>query len=272
MLPSLIFQLVSHVQLQDIITWILLGFGGVKGGSSHALLNTTKFLTIQLKNSWSQAILERCLQRTNKHADGLAAEPVPGLQHEYSLQAMPLARWFLLTVFFSVQTAELQREVLPSPEQNQSKLATDLIFKELKSIEKSRPKLWDLLSISQTTRLWGCQDRGLRRLQCQYKHWGVQNTCCNRGMITVPPQLRYENAQPQVPELVLSMPETICNRLFGENCRTWYIICMCSVLIPLLHYSPWGKTWVNTQLEKEHILPCLCQKAIGREKGRKQNR
>jgi len=56
---------------------------------------------------------------------------------------MPLARWLLLTVvlfFHSVlyQTTELQKEVFPSPEQNQSKLATDLIFSdlELKGIEK----------------------------------------------------------------------------------------------------------------------------------------
>lgn len=32
--------------------------------------------------------------------DGSAAEPVPGLQHRESLQAMPLARWLLLTVLF----------------------------------------------------------------------------------------------------------------------------------------------------------------------------
>lgn len=63
--------------------------------------------------------------------DGSAAEPVPGLQHRESLQAMPLARWLLLTVvLFSIHSynKQLQKEAFPSLEQNPKQIIHRLII------------------------------------------------------------------------------------------------------------------------------------------------
>lgn len=111
----------------------------------------------------------------------------------------------------------------------QNKLSTDLyIYKQW----KARIKMWDLLvkPNDQVMRMPGQATK--TTLVSVWALW-VQNAHCDRGMITVQSWRgwhRYKKTQPQLPEFVLSTAEAICNILFGQNFRTWHIICMCPFL------------------------------------------
>lgn len=195
--------------------------------------------------------------------DGSAAETLPALQHRESLQAMPLARWLLLTVvLFSIQsTTNIRRK--PSVPWSRT---TDFIYKAKKHWE-SRIKVWDLLAMPNDQVMRMPRQATKTTLVSVQALW-VQNAHSNRGMTTVQPWhcwQRYKKAQPWVPEFVLAIADTIFNILFGQNFRTQHIICMCPVLTSLVP-CPLRKDVTLTQLENNTFYQKFCQKAFRKKR------